>query len=154
MPADRLGPGCSVASSMGLGSSRRRLDGLCRETRQTQSWVIVGHPGRNRGGGKGFGLQNDNFGVKLGSMTQMPADLATIFRENVRRALDAKHWNQRDLARALGISDARVSQFLHDSAPVTTDLAERIAAALEIAHFSLFIPVTAEALAENPKICT
>ena len=78
----------------------------------------------------------------------VPAQLVVVFRENVRRRLAEQKMLQRDLAKALKISDASVSILLNGEHSPTLQMVEKVAKVLSTNALYLLTPVAAEDLSE------
>ena len=74
----------------------------------------------------------------------MAAPLPDVFRTNVRRRLSELGWRQNQLAEALGISEAAVSQLLNSEKSPTLRAVETTAKALDCSGLYLLTSVAAD----------
>lgn len=83
---------------------------------------------------------------------EMPAKLQEVFRENLRRRLQELEMNQRDLAKALDVSDATVSILLNGGHAANLDTVERVAKVLRTSSLYLLTPANLEIIPETEPI--
>ncbi len=81
----------------------------------------------------------------------MPAQLADIFRRNLRRRLHELAMSQRDFAKATGVSDAAISGLLNGEYCPTLQKVDEVAKLLGTNSLYLLTAVEAE---EIPEIVT
>ncbi len=78
----------------------------------------------------------------------MSAQLADVFRRNLRRRLQELEMSQRDFARLLGVSDASVSGLLNGEYCPTLDKVDEVAKPLGTNSLYLLTAVEAEDFSE------